>query len=247
MTLEDIEPVELARQMTLLDYALFQKIRPSEYNNLAWTKRNKETTSPNLLRFIRRFNEFSVWVQKSILSPPSAKKRASVVDSFVKMGVTFQKLNNFNGIMQIVSAMEGAAVHRLQKTFEKVRPKSRTKYAEMHELMSSSGSFKFYREALGTATPPIIPYMGMYLTDLTALDEVHKNTLEPGHPDYINFSKRVQIAAIMKTILEQQGAEYALQPIETIQEWLLAQLELHGSTSEDTLFNTSLATEPRDG
>lgn len=57
MTLEDIEPVELARQMTLLDYALFQKIRPSEYNNLAWTKRNKETTSPNLLRFIRRFNE----------------------------------------------------------------------------------------------------------------------------------------------------------------------------------------------
>jgi len=86
--------------------------------------------------------------------------------------------------------------------------------------------------------------------------------------DYINFSKRVQIAAIMKTILEQQGAEYALQPIETIQvpiliiplrssfhnlipmgkqEWLLAQLELHGSTSEDTLFNTSLATEPRDG
>jgi len=90
--------------------------------------------------------QFSVWVQKSILSPPSAKKRASVVDSFVKMGVTFQKLNNFNGIMQIVSAMEGAAVHRLQKTFEKVRPKSRTKYAEMHELMSSSGSFKFYRE-----------------------------------------------------------------------------------------------------
>jgi hypothetical protein len=24
--------------------------------------------------------------------------------------------------------------------------------------------------------------MGMYLTDLMTLDEVHKNTLEPGHP-----------------------------------------------------------------
>lgn len=57
LVLDDIEPVELARQMTLLDYALFQTIRPSEYNNLAWTKKNKETISPNLLRFIRRFNE----------------------------------------------------------------------------------------------------------------------------------------------------------------------------------------------
>jgi son of sevenless-like protein len=142
--------VELARQMTLLDYALFQKIRPSEYNNVAWTKKNKEIASPNLLRFIRRFNDVSIWVQNTILSGKSAKKRAALVDNFAKAAVAFRKLNNFNGVMQIVSAMEGAAVHRLQKTFERVRPKSRTKYAELLELMSSSGSYKFYREVRHT-------------------------------------------------------------------------------------------------
>jgi len=136
--------------MTLLDYALFQKIRPSEYNNVAWTKKNKEILSPNLLRFIRRFNDVSIWVQNTILSGKSAKKRAALVDNFAKAAVAFRKLNNFNGVMQIVSAMEGAAVHRLQKTFERVRPKSRTKYAELLELMSSSGSYKFYREVRHT-------------------------------------------------------------------------------------------------
>lgn len=85
-------------------------------------------------------------MQTTILSGKSAKKRAGLVDAFAKTAVTFRKLNNFNGVMQIVSAMEGAAVHRLQKTFEKVKPKSRTKYAELLELMSSSGSYKFYRE-----------------------------------------------------------------------------------------------------
>jgi hypothetical protein len=92
--------------------------------------------------------------------------------------------------------------------------------------------------------------MGMYLTDLMTLDEVHKNMLEPSqpsthslspessmapallllnhrtnaivvccvnHPAYINFTKRVQIASVMKKILEQQSADYALQPIDCIQ------------------------------
>jgi hypothetical protein len=97
---------------------------------------------------------------------------------------------------------------------------------------------------------------------------------------YINFTKRVQIAAVMKKILEQQGAEYALQPIDCVQvrtphsrhascaplcvgwhtttlahvvdadpvqEWFVSQLEQHGSTSEDALFNMSLVAEPREG
>ncbi len=36
-------------------------------------------------------------------------------------------------------------------------------------------------------------------------------------PAYINFTKRVQIASVMKKILEQQSADYALQPIDCIQ------------------------------
>ena len=58
--LDDLDPVEIARQLTLIDYELFQRIRPSEFNNLAWTKKNKEVDAPNLIRMIRRFND--VWV-----------------------------------------------------------------------------------------------------------------------------------------------------------------------------------------
>ncbi len=46
------------------------------------------------------------------------RKRAAIADKFVDTAKVFKKLNNFNGIMQSVSAMEGAAVHRLSKTFD---------------------------------------------------------------------------------------------------------------------------------
>lgn len=92
-------------------------------------------------------------------------------------------------------------------------------------------------------------------------------------PAYINFTKRVQIASVMKKILEQQSADYALQPIDCIQvlhnclvftgscrraaaypvvrkhdqEWFVAQLDQFGATSEDALFSMSLVAEPREG
>ena len=54
MTVEDISVVELARQLTLVDYELFQRIRVSECLSCAWTK-NKEGNFLN--RVSRRFNE----------------------------------------------------------------------------------------------------------------------------------------------------------------------------------------------
>lgn len=55
--LDDLDAKEMARQLTLMDYELFQRIRPSEFNNLSWTRKTKEIDAPNLLTMIRRFNE----------------------------------------------------------------------------------------------------------------------------------------------------------------------------------------------
>ena len=40
-------------------------------------------------------------------------------------------------------------------------------FEEYMELMSSKSSYKSYRETLHTVNPPVIPYMGTYLTDIT--------------------------------------------------------------------------------
>ena len=49
-------------------------------------------------------------------------------------------------------------------------------------ICSTDGNRKAYRQCLGAATPPCIPYLGVYLTDLTFLEE--------GNPDFVSITVR---------------------------------------------------------
>lgn len=56
-TLMDIEPVEVARQLSLVGLELLQNITPSELLGTAWTKADKHTRSPNVMKSIAHFNK----------------------------------------------------------------------------------------------------------------------------------------------------------------------------------------------
>ncbi len=57
---------------------------------------------------------------------------------------------------------------------------------DLEEKMSTDKSHKRYRELLEESYPPLIPFLGVYLTDLTFVGD--------GNPDMIgdkhNFTKR---------------------------------------------------------
>lgn len=65
--LVDFHPMELARQVsimqtclliqiTLVEYSNYKAIKPWEFFGLAWQKPGKEEKSPNILRVSSRFN-----------------------------------------------------------------------------------------------------------------------------------------------------------------------------------------------
>lgn len=236
LTFLDIDEKELARQMTLIDFEMFQKIKPFELLNQAWSKPKLRHRAVNVLGMIRRFNVVSCWVATEILALPCVRDRARIMTKFIKIAEEAATLRNWNTVMSITAGLNFSSVHRLKFTFDEVPAAQQRAKVELDRITATEGNFKAYRAMLATQPPPCLPYLGVHLTDLTFMDENPDNY---GH--LINFSKRTLIFNIISLLQQYQQTAFNLQPVHQILNYLQ---KLHGSDDQE-LYHLSLKWEPR--
>jgi len=234
------DPLELARQMTLIEYRAFKKIKPKECFNSSWTKPNKLIESPNIVELTERFNILSYWFATFLLNEEDLKQRSKIYMHILKIIVEAEIMHNFNLIVTLNSVFGNAAVHRLKKTQELVPPNLREKQKEIANLVSQTNSFKNLRAALVNVQPPTIPYLGVFLTDLIFIEEGSTNKTKNG---LINFAKRRLYADVLLKIQTLQQSPYNFREVPELQTVLQ---DLKDIKDDDYLYNQSLKVEPRE-
>eukprot|EP01027_Heterolobosea_sp_BB2_P016312 GEZU01023229.1.p1 GENE.GEZU01023229.1~~GEZU01023229.1.p1 ORF type:complete len:673 (+),score=118.71 GEZU01023229.1:209-2020(+) len=208
---------EIARQLTLQCYELYTRIQPKECLNQNWNKAQRAEKAKNIFAMITRTNLIGAWVADEIVSCENIKDRVHAIKKFIKIAKICRSLGNYNEVFSIMGGLNSNPIHRLKKSWEAVPPKSIKDFKELEEVVDPNNSYKNVRAAIMSTNPPCIPYIGMYLTSLTFLEDGNKDNLPNG---LINFSKRRLLSAIIRDIQMYQQTPYNLEVVAELKERL---------------------------
>uniref|UniRef100_A0AAQ5YZR6 Son of sevenless homolog 2 (Drosophila) n=1 Tax=Amphiprion ocellaris TaxID=80972 RepID=A0AAQ5YZR6_AMPOC len=201
-----LHPIEIARQLTLLESELY----------------------------------------RCIVETMNLEERVAMLSRVIEILQVFQELNNFNGVLEVVSAINSVPVYRLDHTFEAIPERKKKILEEAVEL--SQDHFKKYLAKLKSINPPCVPFFGIYLTNILKTEEGNPDFLRRHGKELINFSKRRKVAEITGEIQQYQNQPYCLKVEHDIRRFF-ENLNPMGNRSEkefaDYLFQMSLDIEPR--
>ncbi|KAJ3452671.1 guanine nucleotide exchange factor [Anaeramoeba flamelloides] len=221
ITFIDLNEIELARQMTLFEMGLFQRIEAKEFIKKRWSKKDKNLT-PNLIGMIERFNNTSLWIVSTILSYEKVKMRSHIITKFIKCGKVSIRFGNFNTAMEIVAGLNNSAIRRLRKSWALVLEQDIKDFEDFSVLLSSRKNSQNLRNAISEiekTKKPLLPYLGMFLSDITFIEDGNPDR-KTENTDLINFKKINLIGNTLVKIINFQKRSFNFKFIPEFQQFL---------------------------
>ncbi|KAI0015687.1 ras GEF [Xylariomycetidae sp. FL0641] len=254
-TFLEFDPLEVARQITIKQMGTFCSILPEELLGSQWMKKNG-ADSPNVKTMSGFSNDLSNLVADTILHYPEVKKRAAMIKHWIKIGHQCLELNNYDALMAIVCSLNSSIINRLRKTWDVVSPKRREMFKNLQAIVEPSNNNKALRTRLQGHVSPCLPFLGMFLTDLTFTDignPATKQLAAAGPNDQgltvVNFDKHMRTAKIIGE-LQRFQLPYRLTELPDMQEWIQNQVvrvkESDQNNVQVSYYRKSLLLEPRE-
>ncbi|XP_049850368.1 ras guanine nucleotide exchange factor A-like [Schistocerca gregaria] len=238
LTIDDIDEEEIARQLTLIEFEGFYKIQGSELLHQSWNKPKLKHRAPHVLEVIERFNSISEWVATKMLLVKKLKDRVKTLSRLINIADHLKKMRNYSTLMAYLAAFRSTPIERLKRTFDELQPKTKETLANLLEFMNVNDQYSTYLRELENPKLPCIPFLGLYLTELTYAEE----SAESSKQGLINFSKCRTIYKIIAQIRTFQQTGYNFLHIYQVQKTFN---QFQPRYSEKEMYNMSWLIESR--
>eukprot|EP01129_Flabellula_baltica_P011402 TRINITY_DN4984_c0_g1_i1.p1 TRINITY_DN4984_c0_g1~~TRINITY_DN4984_c0_g1_i1.p1 ORF type:complete len:736 (+),score=112.72 TRINITY_DN4984_c0_g1_i1:102-2210(+) len=206
----------LARQMTFIDLASFRRITIRDIVDWILTKVDKRSEKcKHVFGLTTYFNHVSWWVVTEIVNTPNLRMRKSVLKKFIMLAKELLDLNNYNGLLMIMSGLCNPSVNRLKQTW-KISEKYLKLYKSLDILCSPLDNWENYRVLIERESR-YLPYLGLILGDLTYLSTA------AFEGDKVNWDKLVSISLTIQQITSPTESEIyeSIRPDPEVQDYLL--------------------------
>ncbi|KAJ7288207.1 ras guanine nucleotide exchange factor domain-containing protein [Mycena rebaudengoi] len=228
IVITDFDPLELARQLTIMERGAKVPVNVRAVSSLSTV--------------------ITGWVAESILNEHDIKKRTLLIKFFIKVADRCTSLHNYSTPRSMLAALDSSTISRLHQTWLGLPQKNRSQLDSLRRLADHSRNYHEYRSKLRNTAPPAVPFLGLYLTDVTFCREGNpSHRASPMNPDkkLLNFNKYHKLARIVQDMQRFQ-VPYQLRAIPEVQEYLNGafQTSRHNGDLQD-LYRRSLLVEPR--
>jgi Ras-specific guanine nucleotide-releasing factor 1 len=169
-------------------------VKPWEFLNQRWTKPNKQQRTPGLVALVKHINKISLWVATEVLKESELSERAKKISYFIEVASFSKAFNNYNAVVEIISGLCNNAVTRLRSTWDAVSANHRRTFDDLYNFVFEARTFKNLRHLPVPSGTPIVPYVGVYMSDLVRLDLEQRLPLATD--TFIHFSKYHLVAQV---------------------------------------------------
>jgi RasGEF domain len=116
---------------------------------------------------VTKFNLTGAFFARAILIEKDVKQRAACLKKVIKIAHHSLLLQNYSSTMALVGSLESVNIRRLKHTWALLDRKTVDLYRNLAEVCSPTANYATLRKRVLEQTPPLIPYLGVFLSDLT--------------------------------------------------------------------------------
>ncbi|ELP87218.1 guanine nucleotide exchange factor, putative [Entamoeba invadens IP1] len=208
-----LPPVIFAKQVTLLQSEVFKSVNVFEL--FLWNQKNSKSQCSNLALCVTFFNELQNYFATLILKTRSVQTRAKHIKHIILIANEFLQLQNFDGLICILTLLSSSAISRLSKSFEMVDQKTKIIFTSLQQFASPENNWEFYRVTLDRAShSPCTPYIGLFLSDLLFTEGGFVTQFED---QKINFVKCQKMSEVAEKVMVLKQRNYQFQKIEKVE------------------------------
>lgn len=162
----DINIIELARQLTLISQDIFLRINAREYSE--FMKANGELKAylcPWTDVMVQRVQAVAGWTASEIVLTINLDQRVETIKKFIQVAKQCQKFQNFSDTVAIIQGLQHSGVERLLRTWKSV-PK---KFMKLFQELKAQTEESALRTMMTNAQLPLVPHLESYLLEMKEL------------------------------------------------------------------------------